>query len=177
MNDPTDIEKCRLTRYPVQVLAQPAKPIDRIDDNVRQLADKMIDIMLESGGIGLAGPQAGVGLSIFVVSVDGTRENAKVYINPQISVSGGQVAREEGCLSLPAVVGNIKRYKNCTVTATDLDGNEFTEEAEGLTARAFQHEYDHLEGVLITSRMSIAAKIAARKRLKELDEDFKNLQN
>jgi len=87
-------------------------------------------------------------------------------------VSGGQVACEEGCLSLPAVFARIKRYKNCSVTADDLDGNEFTEEAEGLVARAFQHEYDHLEGILITSRMSIAAKIAARKRLKKLAENF-----
>ena len=155
MSNSIDIEKCRLTKYPAQVLTQPAKPVGQIDDNIRQLADKMVDIMLQAGGVGLAGPQAGVGLSIFVVSADATRENAKVYINPAISVSGGQVVCEEGCLSLPAVFGRIKRYKNCTVTATGLDGNEFTEEAEGLIARAFQHEYDHLEGILITSRMSI----------------------
>ena len=177
MSDPIDIEKCRLTKYPAAVLGQPAKPIDQIDDNIRQLAAKMIDIMVETKGVGLAGPQAGVGLSIFVVSTNGTRENAKVYINPKISVSGGLAGCEEGCLSIPAVFANIKRYKKCTVTATDLDGNRFTEDAEGLTARAFQHEYDHLEGVLIANRMSMAAKIAARKRLKGLVADFEDSQN
>jgi len=79
---------------------------------------------------------------------------------------------EEGCLSLPNIWGKIKRYKQCTVTATDLDGNEFTEEAEGLPARAFQHEYDHLEGIMIKDRMSAAAKLRARKRLKQMEDDY-----
>jgi peptide deformylase len=132
----------------------------------------MIDIMLENKGVGLAGPQAGVDLRIFTVSVDGTRESAKVYINPQITPSGPLEANEEGCLSLPGISAKIKRYRKCTVTATDLDGNEFTEEAEGLPARAFQHEFDHLEGRLIKDRMGRAAAISHRKRIKELEEEY-----
>jgi peptide deformylase len=132
----------------------------------------MIDIMLEHKGVGLAGPQAGVDLQIFVVSVDGTKENAKVYINPQISLSGPLEENDEGCLSLPGIYTKIKRHKTCTVTATDLDGNEFTEETEGLLARAFQHEFDHLQGRLIKDRMGRVAAIANRRRLKELEKEY-----
>ena len=113
----------------------------------------MIDIMLETKGVGLAAPQAGVNLRIFVVSLDATKENAKVYINPKIETSGPLEAIEEGCLSLPGISAKIKRFTKCPVTATDLDGNTFTEEAEGLLARAFQHEFDHLEGMMIKDRM------------------------
>jgi peptide deformylase len=158
-----------MTRYPQPVLGKKARPIEVIDDSIRTLAERMKDLMVEHKGVGLAGPQAGVDLRIFVVSVDGTRENAKVYINPTIEVSGGLAENEEGCLSLPGLWGKIKRYKKCTVKATDLDGRPFTEEGEGLLARAFQHEYDHLEGIMIKDRFSTAAKLRARKRLAELE--------
>ena len=167
-----DINKCSITHFPAPVLARPAKPIEQVTDDIRRLAGKMIDIMLEAKGVGLAAPQTGVDLQIFVVSLDGTRENAKVYINPQITPSGPLDANEEGCLSLPGISARIKRYRKCTVTATDLDGNEFTEEAEGLLARAFQHEFDHLQGRLIKDRMGRAAAIAHRKRLKELEKEY-----
>jgi len=167
-----DFSKCCITHFPAPVLAQPAKPIDNIDESIRILADSMIDIMLQNKGVGLAGPQAGVNLRIFVVSFDGTKENAKVYINPKIETSGSLVDFEEGCLSLPGVSAKIKRFKQCTVTATDLDGNTFTEQAEGLAARAFQHEFDHLEGMLIKDRMTTVQSIAARKLVKKLKEDY-----
>ena len=148
-----DIDKCCITHFPAPVLARPAEPIDEITDDIRRLADKMIDIMLERKGVGLAGPQVGVNLRIFVASADGTRENARVYINPEITVSGGLEASEEGCLSLPEIRAKVKRYKKCSVTATDLDGERFTEVGEGLLIRVFQHEFDHLEGMLIKDRM------------------------
>ena len=168
----TDFDDCRMTRFPAPVLGKKARPIETIDDSVRTLAERMKDIMIENKGVGLAGPQAGVNLRIFVVSTDGTKENAKVYVNPKIELSGGLMDKEEGCLSLPGIWGKIKRYKKCIVTATDLDGNEFTEEGEGLLARAFQHEYDHLEGIMIKDRLSTAAKLRARKRLKEMEQEY-----
>ena len=149
-----------------------AKPVEEINDDIRQLADRMKDIMVEAKGIGLAGPQAGVNLRIFVVSTDGTKENAKVYINPTIEVEGSIEANEEGCLSLPGIYGKIKRYSKCTVTATDLDGNAFTEVGEGLLGRAFQHEYDHLEGRMIKDRLCTADKFRATRRLKQLQEEY-----
>ena len=167
-----DFTKCSITRFPTPVLAQPAKPIDNIDESIRTLADRMIDIMLQNKGLGLAGPQAGVNLRIFVVSLDGTKENAKVYINPKIETSGSLADFEEGCLSLPGVSAKIKRFKKCSVTATDLDGNTFTEHAEGLLARAFQHEFDHLDGMLIKDRMTRVQNIAHRKTIKKLQENY-----
>ncbi len=168
----TDYLKCCLTKFPTPVLMDTAKPVEEINDDIRQLADRMKDIMVEAKGIGLAGPQAGVNLRIFVVSTDGTKENAKVYINPTIKVEGSIEANEEGCLSLPGIYGKIKRYSKCTVTATDLDGNAFTEVGEGLLGRAFQHEYDHLEGRMIKDRLSTPAKIRAKRRLKQLQEEY-----
>ncbi len=166
-----DIEKCKITHYPAKVLVNESKPIDKIDDNIRQLVAKMTDLMLEHKGIGLAGPQAGVDLRIFIISLDATRENVKVYINPTVTTSGSSDLMEEGCLSVPEVYTKIKRYSNCTVTATDLDGNEFTEEAEGLYARALQHENDHINGKTIVNRMNSVAKIAHRRQIKRLEEN------
>ncbi|MFA5239668.1 MAG: peptide deformylase [Phycisphaerae bacterium] len=164
-----DIQKCRITHYPADVLAGRAKPVENIDDNIRQLVQKMTEIMLENKGIGLAAPQAGVPLRLFIISLSGTGEDLKVYINPDVTPAGDFNTTEEGCLSVPGVYTKIRRYKNCTVTATDLDGNEFTEEAEGLYARALQHEFDHIEGATIVNRMSQVAKIAHRRQLKKLE--------
>lgn len=163
-----DIEKCKITHYPAEVLAGPAKTVEKIDEDTRRLVDKMTGIMLERNGIGLAGPQAGVPLRIFIISLDGTRESVKVYINPTVIPAGEKVAIEEGCLSVPGIYTKVSRYKKCTVTATNLEGNEFTEEAEGLLARCLQHEYDHIQGITIANRMSTVAKIAHRRQLKKL---------
>ncbi len=165
-----DVSNCKITHYPMPVLRNRARPVEQITDDIRKLADKMIDIMIEKGGVGLAGPQAGVPLRIFVISLDGTRENAKVYINPEIQPSGPLEESEEGCLSIPEVRAKIRRHKFCSVTATDLAGNRFSEQGEGLLARALQHEYDHLEGTVIADRMGTVAKLANRRKLKQLEE-------
>jgi len=171
----TDAEKCRITHYPAKVLAGHAQPVEKIDDNIRQVVEKMTDIMLKNKGIGLAAPQAGLPLRLFITSLDGTRENVKVYINPTVTLTTDELdSMDEGCLSVPGVYTKIRRYKKCKVTATDLDGNEFTEEAEGLPARALQHEYDHLEGITIADRMGSTAKIAHRKQLKKLKEEYES---
>jgi peptide deformylase len=169
-----DIEKCKITRWPTPVLLDKAKPIEKIDDNIRALAEKMKDIMVQYKGVGLAGPQAGVNLRIFVASEDGTRENAKVYINPKITTSGSLVAKEEGCLSLPDIWGNVKRFTKCSLKALDENGKEISIEAEDHLARIYQHEYDHLDGTLIADKFSTVAKIAAKRKLKQLREDYEN---
>jgi peptide deformylase len=167
-----DVEKCRITRYPAPVLAQKAELIEVIDDNIAALAEKMKDIMVANKGVGLAGPQAGVGLRIFIASPDGTKENAKVYINPVITLSGKINTDEEGCLSLPGIFGKIRRYSKCAIKAQGLDGREFIEEADGLLVRIFQHECDHLDGTLVADKLSSVAKIAARRKLKQLRENY-----
>jgi peptide deformylase len=172
----TDYTKCTITRFPEPVLSKPAKPIETIDDSIRQLAERMKDIMVEYQGVGLAGPQAGVNLQIFVASPNGTKEDAKVYINPSIEPEGELQVMEEGCLSLPTIYGKITRYYRCTVKALDLDGKPFTETGEGILARIFQHEFDHLQGMMIKDRMSEPAKLRARKTLKRMQEEYEQKQ-
>ncbi|MHC4455826.1 MAG: peptide deformylase [Planctomycetota bacterium] len=170
-----DIEKYRITHYPADVLAGAAKPVEKINDSIRQLVEKMTDIMLENKGVGLAAPQVGVPLRLFIISLDGSKESVRTYINPTVTPISDQFEIvEEGCLSVPGVSTKIRRYERCKVSATDLDGNEFTEETEGLYARALQHEYDHIEGMTIVNRMSPTARIAHRRQLKKLVGKHKN---
>ena len=167
------IDKCKITHYPDEVIANAAKPIEKIDDDIHKLVEKMTDIMLERKGIGLAAPQAGVGLTVFIISLDMTRENVRVYINPAVTPTTSELlTNEEGCLSVPGIYTNIRRYKTCTVTATDLNGKEFTEEAEDLYARVLQHENDHLSGITIADRMGSTARIVHRKQLKKLKQMY-----
>lgn len=162
---------CKITHYPAEVLSSKAKPIDKIDETIRRLVEKMTDMMIETKGVGFAAPQAGVSLRVFIISLDGTRENVRVFINPTVTTQGKLESHDEGCLSVPEVYTKIRRYKQCTVTATDLNGNEFTEEAEGLYARALQHENDHIDGVTIADKMGSAARITHRRQLKKLIEN------
>ncbi|MHC4738169.1 MAG: peptide deformylase [Planctomycetota bacterium] len=175
-----DIEKCCITHYPAEVLAERAKPVEKINDNIRQLVEKMIVLMLEHKGVGLAAPQAGVPLRLFIISLDTSRESVKVFINPTVTPITDETgscleSMEEGCLSVPDVTTKIRRHKKCKVTATDLDGNEFTEEAEGLYAKALQHEFDHIEGMTIINRMGSTARIVHRKQLKKLEKEHDNI--
>jgi peptide deformylase len=170
---PIDIDKTKMTHYPAAVLKKAAEPVKKIDDNIRQLVERMTDLMIEHRGVGFAAPQAGVSLRLFIVSMDTSRENVRAYINPTVTPSGDLEELEEGCLSVPGVYTKVRRYKRATVTATDLDGQQFTEEAEGMYARCLQHEYDHIEGMTIVNRMSATARIAHRRQLKKLAEEQK----
>jgi len=169
-----DVDKCGITHYPAQVLGGPAQPVKKIDDTIRRLVAKMADIMVEQKGVGLAAPQAGVPLRLFIISIDGSRENVRAYVNPTVKPEGPLVENEEGCLSVPGIYTKIKRYGRATVTATGLDGKLFTEQAEGLYARALQHEFDHIEGVTIVNRMPTISRIAHRRQLKKLEEKQNN---
>jgi len=171
-----DIEKCQITHYPEKVLAKSAERIENIDDDIRALVDKMTDMMIEHKGIGLAAPQVGLSLQLFIVSLDMKKDSVRVYINPTVTALGELDVMEEGCLSVPGVSTKVRRAKKCKVTATDLDGKEFTEEAQGLYARCLQHEFDHLNGTTIVSRMGSAAKIAHRRQIKKLVEKHEQKQ-
>jgi peptide deformylase len=166
-----DVDKCDITHYPARVLSRRAEPVAKIDETIRRLVERMTDLMIEHKGIGLAAPQAGVPLRLFVVSLTSKREDARAYINPTVTPHGDLDEADEGCLSVPGIWAKIRRCKKATVTATDLDGKEFTEEAEGLYARCLQHEYDHIEGTVIVNRMGTAARISHRRQLKKLTEE------
>jgi peptide deformylase len=166
-----DVDKCKITYYPASVLRGRAAPVDKIDENIRRLVDKMADILVDKKGIGLAAPQAGVPLRLFIVSLTGKREDVRAYVNPTVTPHGDLDEAEEGCLSVPGIWAKIRRHKRATVTATGLDGRQFTEDAEGLYARCLQHEYDHIEGTVIVNRMGEAARIAHRRQLKKLADE------
>lgn len=166
-----DINKCNLIYYPSPVLTRRAEPVEVFDDNLRQCVDRMREIMVEKRGIGLAAPQVGLLLRFFLVGLDGDAESARPFINPHLTLGSNIETMEEGCLSVPGVFTKIRRPKTCEVTAQDLQGQSFTETADGLFARCLQHEYDHLEGITLVNRMGPTARIVHRRQLKKLEEE------
>jgi peptide deformylase len=122
--------------------------------------------------VGLAGPQVGVTVRIFVASPTFEESDRRVYVNPHIVALDGTQVGDEGCLSFPGVSCKIKRANAATIRALGLDGEEFEETGEELTARIFQHECDHLDGRLLVDRMGSVAKLANRRTLKELEDKF-----
>ncbi|MHC4949036.1 MAG: peptide deformylase [Planctomycetota bacterium] len=164
-----DPDRLRILHYPAPVLTGRAESVRTVDDEVRALAQRMIELMHEAEGAGLAAPQVGVPWRMFVTSPQGGEDRDRVYVNPVLAVDRGElVTAEEGCLSLPGIYVDVRRPSAATITALDLDGAERTEQAEGFRARVWQHEHDHLDGVLIIDRMTPMSRIATRKALKEL---------
>ena len=136
-----------------EVLRQKSVPVkdEEINDELRALAEEMFETMENANGVGLACPQIGKNIRMFVAEADD--DVKRVFINPQIiATSDDSVPYEEGCLSVPQVYENIMRPSKVTVQAQDQNGKKFTLEAEGLLARIIQHESDHLEGVIFIDR-------------------------
>ncbi len=135
------------------ILRQKAVEVETIDDEIKNLIEEMFETMYDENGIGLAGPQVGKNLRLFVIELDD--EIRRVFINPQIiSTSQETSMYDEGCLSIPGVYQEIERPVRITVQALNENGKAFTIEADDLLARAIQHEYDHLEGMLFIDRAS-----------------------
>ena len=142
--------------YPEEVLRQPAKPITNIDGEIVELADHMADTMYCAPGIGLAANQVGVSKRLIVIDIEPRTPDSDLIVlaNPEIIVAEGQVSIEEGCLSVPEYMAEVKRHEKVTVCGIDLRGEEVELEAEGLMAVVLQHEIDHLNGVLFIDRIS-----------------------
>lgn len=130
---------------PNPLLRQKAQPVQRITKRIKKLAQNMLETMYAADGVGLAGPQVGVGERIIVIDVG---DGPLVLINPKIISSKGQDRDVEGCLSIPGCNGYVTRAAKVKVAGVNLDSQQVELEGEGLLARAFQHEIDHLEGVL-----------------------------
>lgn len=130
------------------VLRQKAQQIDNVDAKLVTLAEDMIVTMYDAPGVGLAAPQVGVQKRLFVYDL-GDGEGAKTIVNPVITESRGEFIYEEGCLSIPGMYFEIVRPDEVHLTGYDLDGNEVSLEADGFIGRVFQHELDHLDGVLM----------------------------
>ena len=139
---------------PDPLLQKVAKKVTNLELKLpltQQLIDDMFATMRDAPGIGLAAPQVGIGKRIIVVHVS-EEDPPYAVINPVLSEYEGEVEAVEGCLSIPGKVGDVKRAESCTVSGLDRDGKKFSLRAEGLLARCFQHEVDHLDGVLITDK-------------------------
>jgi peptide deformylase len=146
------------------VLRQRAAEITDVNGALVQLADDMIDTMYAAPGLGLAGPQVGVQRRIFVYDIG---EGPQVVINPEVRESRGEWVYEEGCLSIPDLSFDLVRPKEVHLVGYDLDGNELSIEADELLARCFQHEMDHLDGVLYLERLDDDDRKAAMKIIRE----------
>jgi peptide deformylase len=160
----------QIVLWPAPVLKRVAEPVEQIDDWLLQVIQKMGELMEQNKGVGLAAPQVGLPLRLFVASETGKAADARVFINPVLGGQEGGEEVEEGCLSLPEIRGKIFRHTRLQILALDKQGQPVTAQLEGFPARIVQHENDHLDGILIIDRMSPVARMANRKKLKELQE-------
>lgn len=179
---PVNADNLVILHYPERVLRIPAKAIKEVTTETRRIAERMIELMDEAEGIGLAAPQIGLSTSMFVVDVPKGEKNSPdtdppsatadvmVFINPKIlSFEGAPEPYEEGCLSLPEIRGDVLRPPVVTMQAVDLEGKAFTLRAGGLLARCMQHEFDHLQGVLILDKMTQKSRMKNRLAVKDLE--------
>lgn len=156
--------------YGDEVLRKIAAPVTSFDDELKDYCNDLAFTMYERDGVGLASPQVGVSRRIFVFDPHYSRENVHpnpiFVINPVIECFSGEVAGDEGCISIPDIYAEVTRHKDITVKYQDLAGLEHREELSGFAAIVFQHEYDHLDGVLFTDRVNSLTKLKLTRKLK-----------
>jgi peptide deformylase len=156
----------KVRRYGDPVLRRRAEPIATVTPEIRRLADDMIETMYDEVGIGLAAPQIGASVRLLVVG-DEEGRGAQVLVNPVITEQGGTVTAEEGCLSLPGFFAPVTRAQWVKVEAQDLEGKPLSLSARGLRSRVFQHEIDHLDGVLFIDRVDAVTRDRMKRRIKK----------
>jgi peptide deformylase len=156
--------------YGDPVLRENSEPVDEINQEVKDLVSDMVDTIKKAKGLGLAAVQVGVLKRIFLVDLSAVdlNETLRVYINPEIVETEGEVTYEEGCLSFPGIYQKVDRPAKVTIRATDLEGNRFEQTADGIAARAILHEFDHLEGKLFIDYLSSITRSLLKGRLKKL---------
>jgi peptide deformylase len=147
------------------VLKQRAQEIDNVDDALVRLVDDMVTTMYEAPGVGLAAPQVGVQKRLFVYDIG---EGPQTLVNPVMVEGDGEWVFDEGCLSVPGLSWEIVRPKQVHLTGHDLDGNEVDIEADEYLARVFQHEMDHLDGILLLERLDEDQSKEAKRAVREL---------
>ena len=182
--------KLSILQYGDPVLRAKGKPIDKIDDRIRELATNMVETMHDANGVGLAAQQVGEALQLTVLDISGVEDRPStmslngeyvdpktsmpiILINPHIILGRETDVGTEGCLSFPEITGEIERAASAVVRAETLEGENIEIEATGLLARALQHEIDHLNGILFIDRMSSAAKASLSSRLKRMQKETK----
>jgi len=174
-----------IVQYGDPILRQQSRPVETIDDSIRELVANMIETMVDASGVGLAAPQIGVGLQLAVVDVSHDLECVSylrvngedveiedimplVFINPTLEFGEEKEFEREGCLSIEGIQYEVRRPADLKATLPQLDGSTLIIETDGLLARAIQHETDHLNGVLFVDRLSAVGKVSVKNRLKRL---------
>ncbi len=159
-----------ILRYGAPELETKSTPITRVDEEIKTLAEDMLETMYAAPGIGLAAPQVGVNLRLMVIDITGGEEQGHqiVFTNPEITEQEGTQEAEEGCLSVPGFAAVVERPGKVHVVGQDLEGNSQELDAEGLLARALCHEIDHLDGILYLDRTSVLKRDLIKRKIRKL---------
>jgi len=163
--------KLRIHTWPEDILRNRCRKIEKVDEQVKHLLDEMFSLMLIGGGIGLAGNQAGLDLSLVVIENEG-----RIFklVNPEITKREGSIKFPEGCLSFPGLELEVKRNRKVWVSALDQEGKPVEIEAEGFLAVVLQHEIDHIEGVAFIDRVSFWDRVKIYPKLRKIIQKTKN---
>jgi peptide deformylase len=170
----------KIVVYPHPALRHPAKPLTAIDKQVHLDAGRMLELMYEHKGLGLAANQVFLSYRIVVLNPSGDpqqRDKEEVLLNPVVLERKGTIEGEEGCLSFPSLFQKIRRAKTVRVQAYNLRGEVVEKSISDLEARLWQHEVDHLDGILFIDKMGTIARLASRNALKEFEQDFQRAQD
>jgi len=164
------VAKRPIVIYGDPVLRELTDPVDEINREVKELVSDMSDTLKKAKGLGLSASQVGEARRLFIVDLSAVdiNETLRVFINPEIVETSGEIEMEEGCLSFPELYLKITRPERVTVRATDQDGNQFEMTAEGMVARAILHEYDHTRGKLFIDLLTPLARTMIKGRLRKL---------
>jgi peptide deformylase len=159
-----------IVKYGDPVLERPTQPVEKFDEELQTLVADMFESMYAANGVGLAAPQIGISKRLTVIDVSiGKNPEAKIVCaNPAIIHSEGEQREEEGCLSLPGFRGHVLRPQFVTVRAKDLSGREFEMRGEGLLARAFCHEIDHLNGTVFIAHLSLLKRDLIKRKIRKM---------
>jgi peptide deformylase len=172
-----DPASLKIVHYPDPVLRRRADDVDPTSENVRAVARRMIELMHEADGLGLAAPQVGLPWRMFVTNGADADPVDRVFMNPVLTLTAPDGTRspldpmEEGCLSLPGIHVTVRRPRHAAIEATGLEGETVSLAAEGFLAKVWQHEFDHLEGILILDRMGPRDRMTNRRAIRDLELD------
>ena len=159
-----------ILRYPDPRLNLVAKPVEQVDERIKQLVADMAETMYEAKGIGLAATQVDVHERVVVMDLSESRDQLQVLINPVILEKDGETVYEEGCLSVPGIYDKVTRAENIVAEALDINGQLYTIRADGLQAICIQHEIDHLDGKVFVQYLSRLKQERIKTKMKKLDK-------
>jgi peptide deformylase len=169
----------RIVHYPHPSLKHAGKPVKSIDKELRLQVGNMFELMYDAKGLGLAATQVALPIQLLVMNITGNpghKASERVFINPTIVEKKGVMDGEEGCLSFPGMYAPVKRAKRVVIEAFDLEGKPVREEATGIASRAWQHEIDHLDGIVFIERFSPLIRLARERDIAGFVTRFKQAQ-